>query len=158
MVLDLLGPSLEDLFNYCHRKFSMNTVMYLFQQMISRIEFVHNKGFLHRDIKPDNFLTGLGKNAAKVYLIDFGLAKKYIRPDGAHIYFKENKKFIGTPRFASSNMHLGYALSRRDDLESLGYILIYFLKGVLPWLNLKTSSKKDLNEKINEKKNGMTVD
>ncbi|KAJ8423734.1 hypothetical protein Cgig2_013676 [Carnegiea gigantea] len=77
LVMDLIGPSLEDLFNFCSRKFSLKTVLMLADQMINRIEFVHSKSFLHHDIKPDNFLMGLGRRANQVYIIDFGLAKKY---------------------------------------------------------------------------------
>ncbi|PWZ54946.1 Casein kinase 1 [Zea mays] len=77
MVIDLLGPSLEDLFNYCSRKFSLKTVLMLADLMISRVEYMHTRGFLHRDIKPDNFLMGLGRKANQVFVIDYGLAKKY---------------------------------------------------------------------------------
>ncbi|RVX05465.1 Casein kinase 1-like protein 1 [Vitis vinifera] len=77
LVMDLLGPSLEDLFNFCSRKLSLKSVLMLADQMINRVEFVHSKSFLHRDIKPDNFLMGLGRRANQVYIIDFGLAKKY---------------------------------------------------------------------------------
>lgn len=101
--------------------------------MISRVEFVHSKNFLHRDIKPDNFLMGLGKRASMLFLIDFGLAKRFITRDGLHIPFKDKKNLTGTARYASINTHLGLEQSRRDDMESVGYVLVYLLKGSLPW-------------------------
>ncbi|XP_056665702.1 casein kinase I-like [Monodelphis domestica] len=160
LVMDLLGPSLEDLFNYCSRKFTLKTVLMLADQMITRIEYMHSKNFIHRDIKPDNFLMGTGRHRNKLFLIDFGLAKKY--RDGKtkeHIQYREDKNLTGTARYASINAHLGIEQSRRDDLESLGYVLMYFNRTTLPWQGLRgATNKMEKYEKISEKKMATPVE
>ena len=129
-----MGPTIEDLFNFCGRKFSLKTCLMLFMQILERLEFMHHKGIIHRDIKPDNFLIGIGKKQHYVYVIDFGLAKRFRDPKtGEHIPYRDGKNLTGTARYASVNTHLGIEQARRDDLESLGYVLLYFIKGQLPW-------------------------
>ncbi|CAK7353248.1 unnamed protein product [Dovyalis caffra] len=145
LVIDLLGPSLEDLFVYCGRKFSLKTVLMLADQMIARIEYMHSKGFLHRDIKPDNFLMGLGRKANQVYVIDFGLAKRYRDPT-THQHITYSSAIDLAPVISVNKQ------SRRDDLESIGYVLLYFLRGSLPWQGLKAATKKQKYDKICEKK------
>ena len=158
LVIDLLGPSLEDLFNFCSRRFTMKSVLMLADQILSRIEYVHNKHFVHRDIKPDNFLMGIGKHCNKIFLIDFGLAKKYRDNQKVHIPYREDKNLTGTARYASINAHLGIEQSRRDDMESLGYVLMYFNRTSLPWQGLKAGTKKQKYEKISEKKMSTPVE
>lgn len=148
MIIELLGPTLEELFQFTNQKFSLKTVLMIIDQLLSRIETLHSKNFIHRDIKPENFLIGLGKKSNIIHIIDFGLAKQYRDPKThKHIPFVESKSLIGTSRYASVCNHLGQELGRRDDLESLCYSLIYFLNGCLPWQG-KSYSNKDEKEKV----------
>jgi serine/threonine protein kinase len=154
MVMDLLGKSLEDLFNYCERKFSLKTVLVVAYELICRIETIHSKGkIVHRDIKPENFLMGRGRDRHTVYIIDFGLSKQYCNPrTGKHIQQRGGYSLTGTARYASVHAHEGIELSRRDDLMSIGYVLIYFLKGSLPWQGLHGQSSEEKYRLIYEKK------
>uniref|UniRef100_A0A2I3HB98 Protein kinase domain-containing protein n=1 Tax=Nomascus leucogenys TaxID=61853 RepID=A0A2I3HB98_NOMLE len=138
--------------NFCSRTFTMKTVLILADQMINRIEHVHTKNFIHRALKPDNFLKGIGRHCSKLFRIDFGLAKKY-GDNGTrqHIPYREDKNLTGTALYASINAHLGIEQSRRDDMESLGYVLMYFNRTSLPWQGLKAATEKQKYEKISEK-------
>ena len=159
MVLDLLGPSLEDLFNYCNHKLSLKTTLMIIDQMICRVEYTHHKCFIHRDIKPDNFLIGTGKRCTILYIIDFGLAKKYKDlKTSRHIPNSSGKSLTGTARYASVNAHKGNEQSRRDDLEAIGYVMLYFLNGSLPWQGINAKNREEKYRNIMAKKANTGVD
>lgn len=159
MVLDYLGPSLEEMFTSCGRRFSLKTTVMLIDQMLQRIEFVHMRSIIHRDIKPHNFLLGRNRTDRIVFIIDFGLGKRYRDPKNhEHIPYKDGKNLTGTARYVSVNTHQGIEQSRRDDLESLAYVFLYFYKGSLPWQGLKATSKKDKYDKIMEIKSNTSVE
>jgi serine/threonine protein kinase len=154
IVMDLLGESLEILMMQ-YKKFSIKTVIGLAIQMIDIIRYIHSRGYIHRDIKPDNFVIGYNTKH-KLYCIDFGLAKRYINKNGDHISYCENKKFCGTARYASIAAHKNVEQSRKDDLESIAYILIYLYKGKLPWQGVRNKDKRERYRLIGEKKEKCT--
>ncbi len=157
LVMQILGSSIEELFTRCSRSFSLKTVLMLGDQMIERLRYMHDKGFLHRDIKPENFLIGTQEDCNKIYLVDLGLAKQW-RTEAGHVPYRTGNRIIGTARYASINSHLGYQLSRRDDMESLGYLLVYFAKGRLPWQAIRGRNKDDKYTKICEKKRELPLE
>ena len=152
LIMQLMDKSLEDLINI-HKNFSVKTVCLLAFQMMNILQSIHDKHIIHRDIKPDNFVMGNGENNAHLYIIDFGLAKKFrsSRTLVQYPYIKK-KKLTGTARYASIHALEEYEQSRRDDLESVGYVLLYFLRGSLPWQGLKVKTKEARYQKILEKK------
>ena len=142
MVFDLLGKSLYDL-KHEYKQFTEEQVQKCGIGVIDIIQHVHNKGYLHRDIKSENFLFGIGSKAQKLYIIDFGLSKRFLDDNNNHIPTKQHKKFTGTIRYLSTNVHNGNEPSRRDDLISIGYMLMFLLKGILPWQKVTNNSKDD---------------
>ncbi|XP_076922149.1 casein kinase 1-like protein 10 isoform X2 [Bidens hawaiensis] len=131
----------------------------LADQLLTRVEYMHARGFLHRNISPDNFLMGLGSDKHQVYAIDFWLSKKYRDlKTHKHVPYRENKKLTGTPRYASVNSHLGVKQSRRDDLESLGYVLMYFIRGSLPWQGLRLRNRNQHHDQIRERKMTISIE
>lgn len=157
LALEYLGPTLEKLYDYCDKKFSLKTVLMIACQLIDRIKDIHSKNIIHRDLKPDNFLIGFGVNKSLIYIIDFGLSKYYLN-NSRHIRYSKERSLTGSLRYASIRNHKGIEQSRRDDLESIGYILIFFLKGNLPWQGLKENEKYNKNELIYLKKRNTSLE
>jgi serine/threonine protein kinase len=153
LVTDLLGPSLGALQARNCGPFPLSTVLILADQMLARIEFLHRKGYVHRDLKPENFLIGRGRMHCVVYLIDFGLSTRFCDPRTlAHIPYSESREVIGTARYISVNTHIGIAASRRDDMESLAYVLIWLVKGSLPWQGVAANTREDKYKTIGRMK------
>ena len=161
LIMQLLGKSLEQIFEQIlHKeKMSLRCICNMALQIIDILEQIHNKNYIHRDIKPSNFLFGNDDtNNNILYLIDFGLAKKYREDNNSkHHEIKQGKKLIGTVRFASINAMEGISQSRRDDLESMGYMLIYFLKGRLPWQDFMIKNKEERYSKIKQRKKNIDI-
>ncbi|CBY15587.1 unnamed protein product [Oikopleura dioica] len=142
LVMDLVGPTLESLYNFCSRHFSLKTVLQIMDQLVTRVEHVHSLDLIHRDIKPDNLTIGLGRTSGQIMMIDFGLSKFYRDPKTKkHASFETDASFVGTARFCSRHTSKGETSSRRDDMESAAYTMIYFCTGTLPWINLKSASR-----------------
>ena len=180
IVESLLGPSLDKLFKYCGRQFPLKTVCLIGKEMVKRLENMHEKGILHRDLKPNNLTWGnynssynnISNNNSiinnkynkldinTIFLIDFGLSCYYLESGigSKHYKIKNNLSFVGTLRYASLNSHKGIRQSRRDDLESMIYILIYFLKGKLPWQDVKAKQKEERHKMISEIKSKVTIE
>lgn len=164
IALELLGPSLDDLFNALQRSISIPTLCAVAVALVDRIAWLHSRGIVHRDVKPQNFLCGrialddgegsawrphvaFSTSADDVFVVDFGLAKAFNTRSG-HVQFKRHQGRAGTARYASINTHKGHVQSRRDDLEAIGYMLVFLHKGRLPWQGVKASSRRHKHKKI----------
>lgn len=156
MVISFLG---RDIGSYVKifKKFSVKTVVCIMDQLIILLQHMHNRNLIHRDIKPENMALGRGDQNSFIYMLDFGISKVFKDDNGRHIPFRENKPFIGTTRYASIAAHRGIEIARKDDLESLGYVCVFLLKGILPWQNL-TVPEKEKNKKVGDMKQSLTPD
>ena len=158
--MELLGPSLDELFVYCNFKFSLPSILQVATSGLYCCERIHNNGVVHRDIQPKNFVMGTKELSNKLYIIDFGLAEQWrIKRDRNfyHISYYENENFTGSVQYSSLNAHLGIHQTRRDDLESLGFVFMYFNRGSLPWQGIRHCNKKQKNERICEMKMSMCI-
>ncbi|CAD8086168.1 unnamed protein product [Paramecium primaurelia] len=155
IVMQILG---KDLAHYVKskKKFSFKTTIQLGIQIVKVLERIHNKGVVHRDLKPENVLFGIDDESSKIYVVDFGISKIFRDKNGNIHPFRDNTSFIGTTRYASIAAHKGFELSRKDDIESLIYVLLYFMKGQLPWQNMQNVSDEERTVKVGEMK--MSID
>lgn len=155
LVMSRLGPSLDKLYDRASRPWTMPTVCRVAAECLTLLKEVHHLGIVHRDIKPDNFAIGHGANAARIYIFDFGLSSQFISANGKHVPERTGLSLIGTMRYASPHTHAGHLQSRRDDLISLFYMLLYFATGSLPWRHLterNVPDRADRNARIRESK------
>jgi serine/threonine protein kinase len=156
MVINLLGESLQDLKNK-NDSFSLKLTLQIGINIINLLKTIHNKGLIHRDVKPDNFLLGVNSKSTQIYIIDFGLCKSFINKEN-HIEIKLTHNLIGSRTYASINAHDYMELSRRDDMESVGYMMLYFYLGELPWQDLIVCSNKDINNEIKYMKKNLKLE
>lgn len=156
MNMKLLGESLDVVFERYDRRFDLPTTLKLGMDMIDIMKDLHRSGIIHRDIKPNNFMIGR-KHTDNLYIMDFGLSKQFMKGN-KHIKLTTGRNLVGTARYAGLNVHYGIEPSRRDDIESIGYMLVYFMKGRLPWQGLKKDSKTKQLDRIKEVKMSTKVD
>jgi len=157
LIMEFLNASIEKLHTKCGKTFTLKTTLMLAIQMFDLLKKLHEANFVHRDIKPDNFLLG-NDDETRIYLIDFGLTKRFKNENNVHVKFHEGKSLVGTARYASINSHAGFELSRRDDLESLFYMLIYLWAGSLPWQGIEAPTREEKYTLIGDKKKSVPLE
>jgi serine/threonine protein kinase len=157
LAMEKLGPNLYEIFKLRNRKFSLKTVCMIMDSILDLANYLSMKGIVHRDIKPENFCLG-GENLDRIYMIDFGLSRHFLGKEGQHKPLTNNRGFVGTPRYASKNAHLGISQSRRDDVESIGYLSLFFMTGKLPWQNIKVKDKVQKHNILHQYKNSMSIE
>jgi serine/threonine protein kinase len=159
LVISLLDQSLDSIVSQYHNPLSLKTVLMLADQMISALEFVHSNNFIHGDVKPENFMIGLDRFSTQIFLIDFGLSKKYRDVKShEHLRMTTENDLNGTARYASISTLRGIEPSRRDDMESLGYVLIWLLKGTLPWIGVQGKNRREKYKNILDLKVGTRLE
>jgi casein kinase 1 len=159
LVMEILGKSLEDHVQKEGGKLNAQTTGLIAEQVLQRIEYFHSKRLVHRDIKPENFMFGIRGKVHHVYIIDFGLSKLYWdSAKNSHAEHKTGLSLTGTARYASINAHKGLEQSRRDDLEAIGHMFLYFLRGVLPWSGLDAKTQEEKYRLICHKKENTPLD
>ena len=157
LIENLLGKSIYNIWIEKGKKFNLKDTCMFAIQALERVEYVHSKNYLHRDIKPANFLVG-NPDTSQIYLIDFGNARKYRSSrTGKHLPFNKNYKIYGTTIFLSLNVLRGIEQTRKDELESLGLVIIYLYKGYLPWSNYKFKDIFQALEKIKSIKESLPL-
>ena len=157
LVLDRLGPSLKYFFVKYKYNFDMNTIANIAVQVLYRLEELHNKGFLHQDIKPENILVDY-RNMVKIFLVDYGTSGEWrVNNSSEHVEQIKSNKIVGTARYSSINNHSGMLQSRCDDLQSFGYVLIYLAKSSLPWQGFKTRDFRRKWKQVQDIKEGILL-
>jgi len=144
MVLQYLGPSLSSLFGWCKKNLTLETICNIAIQLTYRLECFHSIGYLHQDLKPENITIGTkyGNDQDTIYLIDFGTSVRFKSANNVHINPGNSDRIMGTCRYAAIRMHFGHYQSRRDDLESLCYVLLYLFYRKLPWQDVKDKNPR----------------
>lgn len=157
LVMELLGRSLADSVEAADGKLDTKSTVLVAEQVLCRIEYLHSKGVIHRDVKPENFMWGRDRKVHHLYLIDFGLVGRYWSKN-QHVPMRSHQGLVGTARYTSINVHKGFSQSRRDDCEAIAHMLAFCLRGRLPWSGLKVKDDRDRNKMIGEVKAATDID